>query len=188
MDFSQWAALDWGLLALLAASVLVGLWRGLVYELLSLAGWLVAWLVAQWYGPALAAWLPLGQPGSASRSAAGFVVAFIAALVIWSLLAKLARLLISATPLQLIDRLLGAAFGLVRGGVILLVLATVISYTPFSNSTWWRASRSAAWLDQAVQVLRPLWPASQRPADQTLVNPLSFTFQDGYHPCAASLV
>ena len=42
-----WAPLDWALLAVLATSVLVGLWRGLVYELLSLAGWLVVWFVAQ---------------------------------------------------------------------------------------------------------------------------------------------
>ncbi|TXJ07919.1 MAG: CvpA family protein, partial [Alicycliphilus sp.] len=36
------AALDWVFLTVLAASLLIGAWRGLVFELLSLAGWVVA--------------------------------------------------------------------------------------------------------------------------------------------------
>ena len=35
------AALDWIFVALLLASMLIGAWRGLVYEVLSLAGWVV---------------------------------------------------------------------------------------------------------------------------------------------------
>ena len=43
------AALDWIFVALLLASMLMGAWRGLVYEFLSLAGWVVAFVVAQWF-------------------------------------------------------------------------------------------------------------------------------------------
>ena len=40
---------DWILLGVLLASMVVGLWRGLVYEVLSLAGWVAAFFVAQWW-------------------------------------------------------------------------------------------------------------------------------------------
>jgi len=90
--------------------------------------------------------------------AAGFSLAFMGALIACSLLARLARLLIAATPLRLIDRVLGAGFGLVRGVLVLLAAATLLSLTPAGRSTWWQASQGAAWLDGAVQALRPLFP------------------------------
>ena len=48
---------------------------------------------------------------------------FIAALIVWGLLSRLLRRLIHATPLRGVDRLLGAVFGVLRGGVVLLALA-----------------------------------------------------------------
>jgi len=42
---------DWILLALLFASMLVGAWRGLVYEVLSVIGWIAAFLLEQVFGP-----------------------------------------------------------------------------------------------------------------------------------------
>ena len=53
------AALDWIFVALLLASMLMGAWRGLVYEVLSLAGWVAAFLAAQWLAVDAAALLPL---------------------------------------------------------------------------------------------------------------------------------
>jgi membrane protein required for colicin V production len=151
---------DWALAAVLAVSVVVGLWRGLVYEVLSLIGWVVAFVVAQAYGAVVAAWLPFGGPaGSLGRLAAGFALTFLGALVVWTLLAKLVRLLISATPLSVLDRALGSLFGLVRGVVVLLAVALVVKLTPAARSPAWQASHGAAWLDVALQTLDPLWPA-----------------------------
>jgi len=150
---------DWTLLALLAVSVLVGLWRGLVFELMSLVGWVVAYVAAQWYGPQVAAHLPIGLPGSATNLGAGFALTFIGVLVGWTLLARLVRLLVHATPLTLIDRSLGAAFGLVRGGVLLLALATVVAFTPAAQSQPWQDSQGAAWLRVALQGIKPALPA-----------------------------
>ena len=98
--------IDWTLLAVLALSVLVGIWRGFVFECLSLAGWIVAWFAAQWAAPQLAPHLPIGSIGSALNMAAALALCFFAALAVWTLLAKLVRMLIHATPLSLPDRLL----------------------------------------------------------------------------------
>jgi membrane protein required for colicin V production len=150
---------DWAMAAALLLSIFIGMWRGLVYEILSLVGWVVAFVVAQAYGATVAAWLPWAQPGSLARLAAGFALAFFGALIVWTLLAKLARLLISATPLSVLDRALGAGFGLVRGLVLLLAVALVVKLTPAVRSPAWQASHGAAWLDAMLHGLEPLWPA-----------------------------
>jgi membrane protein required for colicin V production len=150
--------IDWALLAVLALSVLVGMVRGFVFECLSLAGWVVAWFAAQWGAPLLAPELPVGAPGSAPNLAAAFVLTFMAALVVWSLLARLIRLLVHATPLSLPDRLLGGGFGVLRGGVLLLAVATVVALTPAAQSAGWRGSQGARWLGQTLHALKPLLP------------------------------
>ena len=83
------AALDWVVVAVLAASVLLGLWRGLVYEVLSVLNWVAAFVLAQWFAPRAAELMPLGQASASIRYAAGFVVVFIAALFVGGLLAWL---------------------------------------------------------------------------------------------------
>ncbi len=156
---AQLSWVDWALLAVLAVSVMVGLVRGLVYECLSLAGWLVAWFGAQWAAPHLVPFVPVGAPGSALKLAVALVLAFIAALVVWTLLARLIRMLIHATPLSLPDRLLGAGFGLLRGGLLLLAVATVVALTPAAQSPAWRGSQGTRWLSLALHALKPLLPA-----------------------------
>ena len=153
----QW--LDWTLLAVLAASVVIGCVRGLTFEVMSLLGWVVAWFAAQWGAPLLSPYLPVGTTGSALNLTVSMVLCFVLALLLWSLLAKLVRLLVRATPLSLVDRFLGALFGLLRGGVILLVLASVVAMTPMAQSAPWQASRGVAILDAALQTLKPLLPA-----------------------------
>ncbi len=152
--------LDWTMLAVVLVSLVVGLVRGLVFESLSLAGWVVAWFGAQWAAPLLAPRLPIGEPGTLLNQGAAFALAFVAALVLWALLARLVRMLIHATPLSVIDRLLGAGFGVLRGLVILLVVATVVAMTPAANAAGWKASQGAHILTQTLQALKPLLPDS----------------------------
>jgi membrane protein required for colicin V production len=152
--------IDWALLAVLSVSVLIGLVRGFVFEIMALAGWIVAWFGAQWAAPQLAAYLPIGAPGGAVNIVTAFALAFLAVLVAWSLLARLVRMLIQATPLSLADRALGAGFGLVRGAMLLLVLATLVMLTPAARSAEWQSSTGAAWLRVALQGLKPLLPAA----------------------------
>ena len=157
------AQLNWVDLALgfvLLLSVVVGMWRGLVYELLSLVGWVVAFIVSQAYGAAVAMWLPLGAPGSMTRLAFAYGVTFIATLIVWTLLAKLVRLMISATPLSVLDRALGSVFGFARGLVILLVVALLVSFTPLVREHAWQTSRGAQWLGMVLHSLQPMWPSS----------------------------
>lgn len=149
---------DWLLIAVLALSVLVGLWRGLVFEVMALAGWVAAWFAAQWAAPLIAPHLPVGSRGGGLNMGVAFLLAFVLALLVWMLIARVVRLLVQATPLSLPDRLLGGAFGVLRGAVLLLAVATVVAFTPAAQSHDWRASQGARWLGQTLAVLRPLLP------------------------------
>ncbi|MCR5865298.1 MAG: CvpA family protein [Aquincola tertiaricarbonis] len=151
---------DWALLAVLAVSVVVGLWRGLIFEVLSLIGWVAAYVAAQVLSPTVAPWLPIGTPDSAVNSGAAFAITFVLALMVWSLVARLVSLLVKATPLAFVDRVLGAGFGLMRGGVLLLALATVVALTPAARSPQWQESVGAAWLGAMLQELKPVLPVN----------------------------
>jgi membrane protein required for colicin V production len=152
------AVLDWVVVAVLAASVLLGLWRGLVYEVLSVLNWVAAFVLAQWLAPRVAEWMPLGHAGESIRYAAGFVVVFIAALFAGGLLAWLTRKLVAATGLAPVDRVLGAMFGLVRGAVAVLALAMVVHLTGMKNSGWWTESMTAGVATAALRGLKPVVP------------------------------
>jgi membrane protein required for colicin V production len=149
---------DLMLLGVLALSVLVGLVRGFVFEALSLAGWVVAYFAAQWLAPVIGERIPIGAPGSSANQAAALVLGFFAAFLLWSIMVRLLRSLIRATPLSIIDRLLGAAFGCVRGVVILLALATLVAMTPLAQAPQWQASHGVRLLHLCLAELKPLLP------------------------------
>jgi len=152
------ALLDWIAVALIVVSMLFGLVRGLVFEVISLVGWVVAFVVAQWFASDLAAWLPAGDPQASWRYPLAFVLLFVAVAFGVGLMAALTRKLIAAVGLRPVDRILGGAFGAARGAVALLVLAVVVHLLALSDSAWWHESRSAVVLDAALQSLKPALP------------------------------
>jgi membrane protein required for colicin V production len=157
---ASWNAVDIFMLAALLLSMLVGAWRGLVFELMSLVGWFVAYLAAQWLTPSLSVHVPIGAPGSAINHAAAFIATFLVALLAWGLLSRLLKMLIHATPLGLVDRLFGGAFGVLRGVVLLLVVAAVVTRTPWAQSPAWQQSTGAAWVKVLLVGLKPSLPTT----------------------------
>lgn len=156
MEHIGWV--DLAMLGVLLLSLGLGLWRGFVLEALALLGWVVAYFAAQWLAPQWAPHLPLGEPGSNLNYAAAFAVAFMAVLIGWGLASRVLRLLVNATPLRGADRVLGAGFGLLRGVLLLMVLATLVAQTPAAGSEPWSRSHGAHWLAVAMQGLKPLLP------------------------------
>jgi membrane protein required for colicin V production len=152
------AMLDWVFLAMLAASFLLGAWRGLVYEVLSVASWIAAFIVAQWLAPDAAALLPVQRAPEAGRYAVGFVVVFATVVCAGALLAWLTKKLVDSVGLRPVDRTLGAAFGLVRGAVLMMALAVVINMSPARDAQWWTQSKGAEVSLAALKGLKPVLP------------------------------
>lgn len=151
---------DIALLSVLGLSVLVGLWRGFVFEILSLLGWVLAFVIANAAGPWLAGFIPLGDSGSPLRVWAAWILVFVLVLVTCTLFARMLRALVSATPLSFADHLLGGVFGAARGTLILVVVGVMVSLSPYSTSLAWKSSHGALWLGMALEGLKPVLPQS----------------------------
>ncbi len=169
MNISAINPVDAGLLGVLAFSVLLGLLRGMLMEVLSLMGWLVSWYAAQWWGVEAAQHIPLGTPGADINRVAGFVATFVTVLVGWALLSWLLQKLMRASPLNAGDRALGALFGFFRGLLVVTVIVMVVSLTPFAKAPVWQDSIGTRWSRGAIAVLTPVLPGdwAQRVAKAT---------------------
>jgi len=151
-------ALDWIFAGVLLFSLLLGLWRGLVHEVISLLGWIAAFVLAQWFAPAVAQHLPMAGATEVIRYAAAFVLVFIATVFACSLLAFVIKKLMTAVGLAPADRLLGAIFGLLRGVVILLAVTVVVGMTPLHTADWWREATGPKVATAVVQGVKPVLP------------------------------
>jgi membrane protein required for colicin V production len=149
---------DWTLIGILALSFLIGVWRGLVYEVLSVFVWIAAFVLAQWFAPEVAAKLPMEGTGQSLRYAAGFVLVFIGTAFVAGLFVQLIKKMVAAVGLRPVDRTLGAVFGLLRGVILLLVIAVVMNMTALKSQADWKASQGAAMLTELLTKLKPLLP------------------------------
>ena len=152
------AAIDWILVAVLAASMLLGAWRGLVYEVLSVMGWIAAFVLAQWFAPDVAEKLPMQNSGETLRYAAAFVLVFIVSVFVAGLISALMKKIISVVGLRPVDRILGATFGLFRGLILLLAFSVVVHTTALHESDWRLESQGGPMLMNLLKGLRPMLP------------------------------
>ena len=150
--------IDWICLGVLLGSLLLGAWRGLLYEALSLAGWVAAYFVARWLAEWVGQALPMGDAPGEWRYAAGFVLVFIVVAFAGGMLAWAVRGAVRALGMRPVDRVLGAVFGALRGALLLLLLAIAVQLTGQGQAPWWRESASGAWLQGVLVQLHPVLP------------------------------
>lgn len=114
-------AIDWVIIAVLGVSILVAAAQGFFFEVFSLAGVVLGYVLAAWEYWRLAPWYMQYMKSQAAANVAGFVTIFVLVCVIAGVAGKVTRWAMKEVGLGWADRLLGAAFGLVRGVVIVSV-------------------------------------------------------------------
>ncbi len=149
---------DYAVLAILGVSVLVSVWRGAIRELLALASWIVAFLIAQAYAGTVAALLPAAIPSAGLRLLAGFLVVFLVVLLLVALVALAISQLVRAAGLGPLDRAVGAIFGLLRGILVTSLLVLLAGLTAAPREPWWRDAMFSAPLEALVLVGKPWLP------------------------------
>ena len=152
--------LDYAALVILVASVLWGIWRGLVREVISIGAWVLAFLGANLFAGPLGDALPKALPTPEIRVLVAFVVVFIAILAVCALASRLLSKLVHGAGLGELDRSLGGVFGVVRALLILLAFALVAGLTALPRQPVWRNSISGPLLAQAVLAIKPWVPPS----------------------------
>lgn len=152
-------AFDYAVLGILVASSLLGLWRGVVGEILALAAWIAAFFAARFFAADVAPVFGGLVPDGALRYVAGFATVFVGVLVIFAIGRLVAKLLLKAVGLGWTDRLLGALFGVGRGILIALLAVLLGGLTPLPKEDWWRGAWLAPPLETAVIAAKPWLPA-----------------------------
>ena len=151
--------LDYAVIAILVLSIAWGIWRGLVHEVLSLVGWILAFVVGNLLAMPLAGRLPAAMRPEL-RVVVAYVVIFVGTLVVAALLAALFTKFIKVSVLHSLNRWLGALFGLLRGLLIVVVLAMVAGLTSLPRRPDWTDSATGYSLAQTVIQLKPWLPAA----------------------------
>ena len=140
------AIVDYAVIAIIAVSALIGLSRGFVREVLSLAIWGIAVMLALTFPDEVAATLPKRIEGTSLRFIVAFALIFVGALLVGGLVQWLLGRLIETTGLSGTDRLLGLMFGGLRGAIVCIVAMIVIRPIAVEQS-WWQTSRAVPVLE-----------------------------------------
>lgn len=152
-------AVDWIFVVGLLASIALGVWRGFVYEVLSVLNWLLALVLAQWLGDDLGRHLPIGGDSETLRHIAGFVLIFVVSVFLGGLVVWGVPKLLERAGLRPVDRVLGGVFGVVRAVIVVLALTVGMLMTPLKNQGWWRDSLVADTSVWTLKKLKPVLPA-----------------------------
>lgn len=152
------AAMDWIFVVGLLASMALGLWRGFVYEVLSVLNWLLAFVLAQWIGEDVGRLLPVVGSTETLNHIAGFVVVFVISVFVGGVVVWGLPKLVERAGLQPVDRGLGALFGLVRAVILTLVLAVAVLMSPLKGQGWWKDSYVAVGSLWTLKQLKPVLP------------------------------
>ncbi len=151
--------IDYAVLAIIGVSVLLSFIHGFVRELLSLASWVSAFLVAQYFASQVAALLPAAVPNESLRLLAGFLAVFLIVLLAATLLAIAISSLIKRAGLGAADRLLGAVFGLVRGVAVVMVIVLLAGLTALPTTPAWRQAMTSAPLEALANTVKVWLPS-----------------------------
>jgi membrane protein required for colicin V production len=150
--------LDYAVIAVLAVSVVWGAWRGFVREVISLAGWVIAFLVANLFATPLAKMLPDSMPRPEWHQLVAFVAIFLLALAVTTLTGVLLSKFVQKVGLGGLDRTLGGVFGLARGWLIALAFALLAGLTPLPLQPIWKESFTGPSLARSATYLKAWLP------------------------------
>jgi membrane protein required for colicin V production len=147
---------DYLILALLAFSCIAGVYRGLMRELISLVTWLLAVLLAWHYSYVLEPHLGGALSDPSVRPWAARTIIFVFVLVLGTAIGAVVTQFVRISLLSSLDRMLGLLFGLLRGAVVLGVLAILCHAVRLSGEHWYQESTFVPYAEHAGNVLRAL--------------------------------
>jgi len=163
------AHLNWvdvGVLAVLVFSLIVGLIRGFFTQVAGIIGVIASILVALKLSPLLSGWIISLAPEISTTTAeiGSFVGLILLTLVIWFVLSHYLKKLLVKLDFGTMDRVLGAAFGLVKGALVAYVCLILIngtlprSWTVNQELLASKANRGVEFFDGVLKQQKPHIP------------------------------
>ncbi len=153
--------IDWAVLAIVLISLAMGVVRGVVKEIFSLIGWVVAFWLAKTFSLTGAHWLVPIISSETVRLMAAFVMFFLAGLFITALVGYVFNAMVTSAGLGVLNRVLGGLFGFLRGGLFVMILVLLAGMTPLPAQHEWKSSLFIDWGgERGASLLMPYLPAS----------------------------
>lgn len=151
-------AIDIIALVIIGISVVYGVFRGLVREVLALIAWVAAFLVASLFAPSAVNLLPRTMASEEILLLVSFVVVFIVTLVGFSVAAVLASKLVKVVGLGPADRVVGGVFGLARGLLLVMILVLLAGLTSLPRQSSWRDAALKGPLEASAEYIKKWLP------------------------------
>lgn len=138
--------LDIAFIAILIISVLVGLIRGAVREVLSLVGLAVAVYLAFSFSEMVSKeYLSKFFESPKVSYIVSFILIIVASIFTIALVNLFFSQLLRASGLSFINRFFGMVFGLLRGVLICSIITLILNFVPgLTQSSWYKASSTAS--------------------------------------------
>lgn len=149
---------DYTVIGIVILSALLGGWRVVVYEVVSLLGWIAAGLVAWFFAFSLAPHMPDVLGGPSTQVVTAFIALFLVTLIIASIAALLLSKFIKWVGMGSVDRQLGALFGTLRGVLLVLVLVLLAGLTRLPQEPFWRDAVLSQPLQKLARISLVLLP------------------------------
>jgi membrane protein required for colicin V production len=172
---------DIALIAVIALSTLFAFVRGVVRELISIATWIVGFVVAISYAGHLAGLFSRLDVTPAAKHVLAFALILVAVLILGALVARMMSSVVRAIGLGFVDRMLGAVFGVARGLLAVVGFALMAGVTTLPKHDWWQNATLAPYLAEMALSLRPYLPqAWAERLDFSAAGSVSARWRDGH--------
>ncbi|MDM4771072.1 CvpA family protein [Solimonas sp. SE-A11] len=162
---------DYCIFAVFILSVAIGLLRGFTREVLGLATWLFALLLAWLLGHTLADALAGKISNPALRLGCAYLLLFLGGLLVGALVTHFVSEAVKDSFLSLPNRMVGGGYGLARAAVLTAGFVLVAGQMGAKTESWWQQSLLIGkfeWLADGLATLVPeRWLEVLRPDPTT---------------------
>jgi membrane protein required for colicin V production len=125
---------DWMICLVILVNVITAAVQGFFFEILSLAGLVAGYIVAAWQYHRLADWLDQFVKNAWVAEIVGFLVIFFAVVILFGIAGRIAQWMMKKSGLSGFDRFLGAVLGLLKGGLmVMVILMGMTAFEPTSK-------------------------------------------------------
>lgn len=150
---------DYIIFAIIVLSVLLGWWRGIVYELLSLLSWVTSYFVAKSWGTDFSPYMPAVIESETLRSITSYLAVFVTTLILCGIASWSLNKLVKSFGLDWrTDGVSGAIFGFFRGVMLVLVLVLVAGLTKLPQTSFWQNAILSKPLQNTALLVKDLLP------------------------------
>lgn len=152
-------AFDYIVLTVIILSVLLGWWRGMVYEILSLLSWVTSYFVAKSWAEDFSPYMPAVLESQTLKNAASFFAIFFTTLILCAIAAWALNKLIKSFGLDWrTDGVAGAIFGFFRGCMLVIVLVLLAGLTKMPQTPFWHEALLSKSLQTVALIAKDLLP------------------------------